>query len=36
MDKRILIIEDERALVMALEDRLESEGYRIEAAYDGI
>jgi DNA-binding response OmpR family regulator len=36
MDKRILIIEDEKALVMALQDRLESEGYTTASAYDGI
>ena len=36
MDKKILIIEDEKALVMALQDRLESEGYTIVAAYDGL
>ncbi len=36
MAHRILIVEDEKALVMALQDRLESEGYQCEARYDGI
>lgn len=35
MTRRILIIEDEKALVMALQDRLESEGYVCEARHDG-
>lgn len=36
MGNSILIIEDEKALVMALQDRMEIEGYRVEARYDGI
>ena len=32
----VLIIEDEYALVMALQDRLESEGYEVVSASDGI
>lgn len=35
MDKRILIIEDEPGLVMALTDCLTSEGYQVETASDG-
>jgi DNA-binding response OmpR family regulator len=34
MDK-ILIIEDDKAILMALKDDLEFEGYEISAAYDG-
>ena len=33
--RRILIVEDEEALVMTLRDRLLSEGYEIDAASDG-
>ncbi|MBN2508927.1 MAG: response regulator transcription factor [Spirochaetales bacterium] len=36
MKGTILIIEDEKGLVMALEDRLGNEGYQTRAAYDGI
>ncbi len=36
MNNPILVIEDEKALVMALQDRLESEGYQVEARYNGI
>lgn len=35
MKPRILVIEDERALVIALCDRLASEGYTVETAADG-
>lgn len=35
MDKTILIVEDEKALVMALQDRLESEGYQVDVSYNG-
>jgi len=35
MKKRILMIEDGRTLVMAVQDRLTSLGYEFEAAYDG-
>jgi DNA-binding response OmpR family regulator len=34
MDK-ILIIEDDKAILMALKDDLEFEGYKVSAAYDG-
>lgn len=34
--ERILIVEDEEGLVMALTDRLVSEGYRCEARADGV
>jgi DNA-binding response OmpR family regulator len=34
MDK-ILIIEDDKAILMALKDDLEFEGYEVSAAYDG-
>src|SRR5436190_4592846 len=36
MTKRILIIEDERGLVLTLTDRLKAEGYEVDAATDGI
>ena len=36
MKSRILLIEDERGLVIALRDRLKSEGYTVETASDGI
>jgi len=36
MKSRILLIEDERGLVIALRDRLKSEGYTVETALDGI
>ncbi len=36
MPDRILIIEDEEDLVLTLTDRLESEGYAVTAAYEGI
>lgn len=35
MDERILIVEDEEALRVALSDRLETEGYIVETASDG-
>lgn len=34
--KRVLIIEDERGLVLTLTDRLRAEGYEVDAATDGI
>jgi two-component system, OmpR family, alkaline phosphatase synthesis response regulator PhoP len=36
MDARILIVEDEAALVVALRDRLRKEGYLVSAAKDGL
>ncbi|HZO99401.1 MAG TPA: response regulator transcription factor [Terriglobia bacterium] len=36
MGKKILIIEDEPGLVVALRDRLQSEGYTVETAQDGV
>src|SRR6476646_4348536 len=36
MTKRVLIIEDERGLVLTLTDRLRAEGYEVDAATDGI
>lgn len=36
MNERILLIEDEQALQMALSDRLSSEGYLVDVASDGI
>lgn len=35
MSKRVLLIEDEPGLVLTLSDRLQSEGYTVEAAADG-
>jgi two-component system alkaline phosphatase synthesis response regulator PhoP len=35
MNERILLVEDEAAIRMALTDRLESEGYVVESAADG-
>jgi len=35
MTQRILLVEDERGLVMTLSDRLTSEGYTVEIANDG-
>lgn len=35
MEKRILLVEDEAGLVVALRDRLQSEGYSVETAQDG-
>jgi len=35
MNMRVLLIEDEMGLVVALKDRLESEGYQVETAVDG-
>ncbi len=35
MDHRILIIEDEEALLMTVSDRLASEGYNVDCARDG-
>ena len=35
MDERILIVEDEEALRVALSDRLETAGYVVETASDG-
>ena len=34
-DRRILIVEDDAALLLALSDRLEREGYRVDTAKDG-
>ena len=36
MSRRILIVEDEPGLVLSLEDRLMSEGYKVNAVGDGI
>lgn len=36
MKQRILVIEDELGLLLALQDRLESEGYTVSTARDGI
>lgn len=36
MDTKILIVEDEPALVVALRDRLRKEGYAVSAAKDGL
>ncbi len=36
MNEKILLIEDEEALLMTLSDRLESEGYVVECARDGL
>ena len=36
MKKRILIVEDEKGLVMALEDRLADAGYLTSAVFDGM
>ena len=36
MDTKILIVEDEPALVVALRDRLRKEGYVVSAAKDGL
>jgi two-component system, OmpR family, alkaline phosphatase synthesis response regulator PhoP len=36
MEKTILLIEDEPALVLTLSDRLHSEGYTVGSAFDGI
>jgi two-component system, OmpR family, alkaline phosphatase synthesis response regulator PhoP len=36
MGSKILIVEDEAALVMALQDRLRKEGYVVSAAKDGL
>jgi two-component system alkaline phosphatase synthesis response regulator PhoP len=35
MSKRILLVEDEAALALTVEDRLTSEGYRVDVARDG-
>ena len=35
MSKRILLVEDEVSLALTVEDRLTSEGYRVEVARDG-
>ena len=35
MTRRVLVIEDEAALRLALSDRLRSEGYEVETAADG-
>jgi two-component system, OmpR family, alkaline phosphatase synthesis response regulator PhoP len=35
MDEKILVIEDDKLIRMALEDRLKSEGYTIDFAVDG-
>ena len=36
MKGKILIIEDEAGIVLALEDRFKGEGYEVESARDGI
>jgi two-component system alkaline phosphatase synthesis response regulator PhoP len=35
MNSRILLVEDEPGLVLTLSDRLRSEGYPVDASYDG-
>lgn len=35
MGKKLLLIEDERGLVIALQDRLQAEGYVVDVATDG-
>ena len=35
MNSHILLVEDEPGLVLTLSDRLRSEGYEVEALYDG-
>jgi two-component system, OmpR family, alkaline phosphatase synthesis response regulator PhoP len=35
VDKKILLVEDERGLLLTLSDRLRSEGYHVETATDG-
>jgi two-component system alkaline phosphatase synthesis response regulator PhoP len=35
MTRRILLVEDERGLVITLTDRLTKEGYSVDSAYDG-
>jgi two-component system, OmpR family, alkaline phosphatase synthesis response regulator PhoP len=35
MDEKILVVEDDKLIRMALEDRLKSEGYTIDFAVDG-
>src|SRR5271157_1904552 len=35
MNSHILLVEDEPGLVLTLSDRLRSEGYSVEAVYDG-
>lgn len=36
MAKKLLVIEDERELVKAIQIRLEAGGYEVMAAYDGV
>lgn len=36
MKKKILIVEDEKDLILMLRERLESEGYEVHSAPDGI
>jgi two-component system, OmpR family, alkaline phosphatase synthesis response regulator PhoP len=36
VDKKILLIEDERGLLLTLSDRLRSEGYHVDTATDGL
>ena len=36
MNGRILVVEDDSAIAMAVRDRLESEGHSVECAADGI
>jgi two-component system, OmpR family, alkaline phosphatase synthesis response regulator PhoP len=36
LDKKILLVEDERGLLLTLSDRLLSEGYHVETATDGL
>lgn len=35
VEARILVVEDERSIGLAITDRLESEGYSVELAHDG-
>jgi CheY-like chemotaxis protein len=35
MDEKILVIEDDKLIRMAFEDRLKSEGYTVDFAADG-
>lgn len=36
MNRNILLVEDDPGLVLTLGDRLRNEGYRVDAAFDGI
>jgi len=35
MNKKILLVEDEKTLAKALKFNLEKEGFRVEVAFDG-